>query len=92
MWNRLFSAAIVALIGWSGAAAVSTTSRASALPDLPTMIGAGFPDSDYNFWVGVFAPAKTPRDVIDRLHEETENALKSRRSRTSSRRSAPSRC
>jgi tripartite-type tricarboxylate transporter receptor subunit TctC len=57
--------------------AVSTTTRASALPDVPTTIEAGFPDSDYNFWVGVFAPAKTPRDVIDRLQRETEKAVKS---------------
>jgi hypothetical protein len=33
---------------------------ASVLPDLPTTLEAGFPDSDYNFWVGLFAPARTP--------------------------------
>ena len=33
------------------------------------------PDSDYNFWVGMFAPAGTPRDIVDRLHAETAKVL-----------------
>ena len=43
--------------------ALATTSRkrASTLPNVPTTIEAGYPDSDFDFWVGMFAPAKTPR-------------------------------
>jgi len=59
------------------ALAVGSAKRASVLPDLPTTIEAGFPDSDYNFWVGLFAPAKTPRAVIDRLYRATTAALQS---------------
>lgn len=55
--------------------AVSGTQRAAALPEVPTTIEAGFPDSDYNFWVGMFAPAATPKAIIDKLNAETVKAL-----------------
>ena len=32
-------------------------------------------DSDYNFWVGMFVPSKTPREIVNRLHQETARAL-----------------
>jgi tripartite-type tricarboxylate transporter receptor subunit TctC len=57
------------------ALAVGSTTRSIALPDLPTTLEAGIPNSDYNFWVGMFAPAKTPRETIDRLYRETAKAL-----------------
>ena len=41
------------------ALAVSGSQRASALPNVPTTIEAGYPNSEYNFWAGVFVPAKT---------------------------------
>ena len=50
---------------------VDTAKRASALPDVPTTIEAGFANSDYNFWIGMFVPARTPRDIVDKLHQET---------------------
>lgn len=56
--------------------AVSTKQRASLLPDVPTTTEAGFKDSDYNFWVGLLAPAKTPPAIIQRLHAEAEKAVK----------------
>lgn len=56
--------------------AVSTTKRASALPDVPTTIEAGLPDSDYTYWMGLFVPAKTPDAIVARLRNETERALK----------------
>jgi len=59
------------------ALAVGSSKRASLLPDLPTTIEAGFPDSDYNFWVGLFVPAKTPPALVDRLHRATTTALQS---------------
>jgi tripartite-type tricarboxylate transporter receptor subunit TctC len=57
------------------ALAVGSSKRASILPDLPTTLEAGFPDSDYNFWVGLLVPAKAPRELIDRLHRSTTAAL-----------------
>ena len=58
------------------ALAVSTPTRSSALPDVPTTIELGYPDSDYIFWNGMLAPAKTPRDIVNRLHEETTKLLR----------------
>jgi tripartite-type tricarboxylate transporter receptor subunit TctC len=57
------------------AIAVGSSKRSEALPDVPTTVEAGFPNSDYNVWVGMFAPAKTPQAIIDRLHDETIKAL-----------------
>jgi tripartite-type tricarboxylate transporter receptor subunit TctC len=56
--------------------AVSTLKRSSALPDVPTTIEAGYPDSDYTFWNGMLVPAKTPPDIVNRLHEETLKVLR----------------
>jgi tripartite-type tricarboxylate transporter receptor subunit TctC len=58
------------------ALAVSTSKRATALAQVPTTTEAGLANSVYDFWVGLFLPAKTPRDIIDRLHNETEKALR----------------
>ena len=57
--------------------AVNTTKRSPRLPEVPTTIEQGYPDSDYNFWNGLLAPAKTPRPIVERLHAEVEKALKS---------------
>jgi tripartite-type tricarboxylate transporter receptor subunit TctC len=58
------------------ALAVSSTNRASALPDVPTTVEAGFPDSDFDFWIGMVVPKKTPRAIVGRIHEETVDGLK----------------
>jgi len=55
--------------------AVASATRAIALPDLPTTTEAGFANSDYEFWVGAFAPAATPRAIVDRLNREILKAL-----------------
>jgi tripartite-type tricarboxylate transporter receptor subunit TctC len=56
--------------------AVSTMHRSPALPDVPTTTEAGYPNSDYTFWNGLLAPAKTPRPIVDRLHDEIAYAVK----------------
>jgi tripartite-type tricarboxylate transporter receptor subunit TctC len=56
------------------ALAVSSSERSPKLPNVPTTTEAGFPNSEYNFWFGVFAPAKTPRAIIQRLYEEISKA------------------
>jgi tripartite-type tricarboxylate transporter receptor subunit TctC len=55
---------------------VSNSKRTSALPEVPTTLEAGFPDSDFDFWVGVIVPKKTPRDVVARMHEEIVKGLR----------------
>jgi tripartite-type tricarboxylate transporter receptor subunit TctC len=57
--------------------AVGSSKRSVALPDLATTVELGVPNSDYNFWVGMFAPAKTPHEVIQRLYQETARAIRS---------------
>jgi tripartite-type tricarboxylate transporter receptor subunit TctC len=57
------------------ALAVSTPKRSAALPEVLTTLEAGFPDSDYTFWNGMLVPAQTPRDIVERLYQETQKAL-----------------
>jgi tripartite-type tricarboxylate transporter receptor subunit TctC len=57
------------------ALSVSSIQRSSALPDVPTSIEAGYPNSDLNFWIGIFAPAGTPRDIVTKLNREIGIAL-----------------
>ena len=68
---------VVGLIG-SGeirGLAVSSLKRSASLPAIPTTLESGYPNSDYTFWVGLFAPSATPRPIIDRLHGEIAKAL-----------------
>jgi tripartite-type tricarboxylate transporter receptor subunit TctC len=55
--------------------AVSTAKRSPLLPDVPTVAEAGYPDAQSIFWVGLSGPAKTPSDIVTRLHAATETAL-----------------
>lgn len=55
--------------------AASSAKRSPSLPDVPTTLEAGFANSDYNYWTGMLAPAKTPRPIIDRLHAEVTKVL-----------------
>ena len=55
---------------------VMSPKRSALIPDVPTTIEAGYPDSDYNFWMGSYLPAKTPRPVIERLNVEVAKALR----------------
>jgi tripartite-type tricarboxylate transporter receptor subunit TctC len=59
------------------ALAVSSRARVSTLPEVPTTLEAGYPNSDYALWLGVFMPAKTPRAIVERLHAESVKALQS---------------
>ena len=55
---------------------MSSPARAASLPDVPTTLEAGFPDSDYTFWVGTFAPAGTAPEIVQRLYREMQIAMK----------------
>jgi tripartite-type tricarboxylate transporter receptor subunit TctC len=57
------------------ALAVSTPTRAPDLPDVPTTLEAGYPNSDYTVWYGVFMPSKTPRDVVQKFYTAATGVL-----------------
>ena len=57
--------------------ATSGRTRSTVLKDVPTMAEAGVKDYEVIGWWGLFAPAKTPRAVLDRLHGELARALAS---------------
>jgi len=57
------------------ALAVSSRNRAPILPNVPSIVEAGYPGAVFRFWNGLSAPAKTPRDIVQKLHEVTQKAL-----------------
>jgi tripartite-type tricarboxylate transporter receptor subunit TctC len=56
---------------------MGSSKRSAALPDLPTTLELGVPNSAYNFRVGLFLPAGTPREVVQKLYAETAKAIDS---------------
>jgi tripartite-type tricarboxylate transporter receptor subunit TctC len=58
------------------ALATSASQRVAELPDVPTARELGFPALEADGWNGLFVPARTPREVIDRLHKEIVAAVK----------------
>ncbi|MGC1235184.1 MAG: tripartite tricarboxylate transporter substrate-binding protein, partial [Xanthobacteraceae bacterium] len=55
--------------------AVSSPKRVALLPDAPSIVEAGYPNATFRFWVGLSAPAKTPRPIVSKLHDAAEKAL-----------------
>jgi tripartite-type tricarboxylate transporter receptor subunit TctC len=49
--------------------------RAPELPEVPTTLEAGYRDADFPIWIGMLAPAQTPRAIVERLHTETIKAI-----------------
>ena len=58
------------------ALAVGAPARLADFPNVPTFAEAGFPQFDFSAWYAVFAPAKTPRDVVAKLSGALSTALK----------------
>ncbi len=56
---------------------VTSAKRLASMPELPTLAEQGLTGFDVTAWFGVFAPAKTPKAIIDRLSEETRKATAS---------------
>lgn len=57
------------------ALATSGSTRYSAVPNLPTIAEMGFPSVEYAPWVGLFAPAATPREIINRINADTARTM-----------------
>ncbi len=57
------------------ALAVGSPKRSALFPDVATTVEAGYPNSDYNFWVGALMSAKTPREIVLRLNREFTAAV-----------------
>ena len=55
---------------------VSSAKRSSALPNVPTITESGLPGFDYNLWIGLFAPAGTPADIVERINRDVNRVLR----------------
>jgi tripartite-type tricarboxylate transporter receptor subunit TctC len=55
--------------------AVLSSTRSSALPDVPTTLELGLANSDYDVWVGLLVPAGTPKPIVDKLHDAMVQAV-----------------
>jgi tripartite-type tricarboxylate transporter receptor subunit TctC len=75
MFDNLASALGQVRAGRVRALAVTTARRTTLAPDLPTIAESGLPGFDINTWFGIFVPANTPREIVDRLHDEFARAL-----------------
>ena len=76
MFDNLPSALPQARAGRVKVLAQTCATRSPSAPDLPTMVEAGFPDFVVDGWYGMFAPAKTPKLIVDRLSADINKALK----------------
>jgi tripartite-type tricarboxylate transporter receptor subunit TctC len=77
MFTTVASAASLIAGGQLRALAVTSAERSPAFPDLPTVAEAGVPGYSAESWYGLFAPARTPPDVIDRLNKSAAAAVQS---------------
>jgi len=55
--------------------AVSTGKRNNSLANVPTVAESGLPGFEFNFWVGLLAPSKTPRDIVNKLNAEVARIM-----------------
>jgi tripartite-type tricarboxylate transporter receptor subunit TctC len=77
MFTTVASAASLVESGQLRAIAVTSAKRSPAFPQLPTVAEAGVPGYAAESWYGLFAPAGTPKDVIDRLNKSAASAVQS---------------
>jgi tripartite-type tricarboxylate transporter receptor subunit TctC len=76
MFTTVASAAALVEAGQLRALAVTSAERSPAFPKLPTVAEAGVPGYDAEAWYGLFAPAKTPPEIIDRINKAAATAVK----------------
>jgi tripartite-type tricarboxylate transporter receptor subunit TctC len=75
MFDNLPSSLAFIKAGKLRALAVTSKTRAAALPEVPTMVEAGVPDFEASSWFGMLAPAGTPRDIVVRINAEVAKWL-----------------
>jgi tripartite-type tricarboxylate transporter receptor subunit TctC len=75
MFDNLASALGQVRAGKIKALAVTTAKRTALAPDLPTIAEAGLPGFDISTWFGIFVPAGTPPEIVERLNSEFVKAL-----------------
>jgi tripartite-type tricarboxylate transporter receptor subunit TctC len=75
MFNSMPSVLPQARSGRLRGLAVSSARRSAAAPDIPTVAEAGVPGFDYVTWYGLFAPAGTPREIVNRLNAQVAKML-----------------
>jgi len=56
---------------------VSSSKRSNVLPNVPTTAEAGVVNAEYDTWMGMYAPAKTPKEILERLNREVAKVLRS---------------
>ncbi len=66
----VFQAKKIADSGKIVALATSSPKRSALMPNIPTLEEQGFQNASYNFWVGALVAAKTPREIVDKLHDD----------------------
>src|SRR6201986_3940710 len=77
MFTTVASASSLIEAGQLRALAVTSAERSPAFPELPTVAEAGVPGYAAESWYGLYAPAKTPAEVIDRLNKSAARAVQS---------------
>jgi hypothetical protein len=79
-WHHIFGSSVSTLPqvkeGKLRLLAVTTPKRTPALPNVPTIAEAGLPGYEFTGWMGFFAPVKTPRATVERLHAESVKILR----------------
>jgi len=76
MFDSMPSSAGAVREGRLRALAVTTAGRQAAFPELPTVAEAGVPDYEISTWYGIWAPARTPAEIVGRLHAAVARALR----------------
>jgi tripartite-type tricarboxylate transporter receptor subunit TctC len=56
--------------------AITSATRLASLPEVPTVAESGLPGYEYSSWMGISAPAKTPREIVSRLNTEIARILR----------------
>ena len=91
MWSVISIATPFVKQGRMKALAIASEKRAPGLPDVPTTLEGGLPDFAVSGWYILTAPAGTPRNIIDRVNDAAQKALKNEAVLRASRLLAPSR-
>ena len=75
MFNLISSSLPLVRSGQIRALGVATPQRVAVMPELPTLAEAGVPDFDMSSWIALFVPAKTPPQIVGKLHADTVSLL-----------------